>query len=196
MTHLVDAARETFWRDLVARFERRARPYCRRLRCSEDEIDEILWDLWQEATEHEQALAASIDQWPLLRCLLRQLCAARARSWRREFPLSEKHADVENTEPDGPVEAQDPGESIGRLLGDLPEKQRLAVDFRCRWGWPYWAVAAALDTSEPTARVHVARGLARLRHLVAALLPPPRIDELAWCNKTWSVLPSNGRASA
>ena len=47
----------------------------------------------------------------------------------------------------------------------LPEKQRIAVDFRYRWGMPYWAVAAAIETTDVGARVCVCRGLARLRTL-------------------------------
>ena len=172
MIHL-DHTREIFWRDLIARFERRVRPYCRRMRCSEGEIDEILWDLWQEATEHEQALAASSDQWPLLRCILRQLCATRARSWRRESRLEDHHLDVAYGGGDEPAGGQDLYELVPRLLAGLPAKQRLAVDFRFRWGWPYWAVAAAIDTAEPTARVHVARGLRRLREFAREGCPPP-----------------------
>lgn len=165
MTNLSGPAREAFWQDLVAHFERRARPYCRRLRCSESEIDEILWDLWQEATEQEQALVASSDQWPLLRNLLRQLCRTRLRSWRRESCPYDKDVDVAQPDSDEPLEELQIHDWLSQSLADLSAKQRLAVDFRYRWGWPYWAVAAAIDTAEPTARVHVVRGIRRLREL-------------------------------
>lgn len=165
MTHLTDAARETFWHDLIARSERRASAYCRRTRCSEGEIDEILWDLWQEATEHEEALAGSSDEWPLLQDLLRQICATRVRSWRRESRLNDNGYDVALTCDDERTGELHINDWMLRLIAQLPQQQRQAIDFRFRWGWPYWAVAAAIDTGESTARVHVVRGMRRLREL-------------------------------
>lgn len=173
MTQLADQAREAFWRELIARFDPRLRAYCRTLRCSEDDIEDILWDIWQEATASKPTLATSNDQWPILHLLARRICATRARWWRRECPLDDN---------DHVTASIDPGELLDsqqelrvwadQILGRLPEKQRLAIEYRCRWGWPYWAVAAALDSAEPTARVHVARGLRHLRTLTQQSPPP------------------------
>lgn len=161
-----DRARDTFWRDLISRFNPRLRAYCRSLCPSDDQIEELLWDIWAEAAAHEPALAAASDQWPVLHVIARRVCAMQAKVGRRECPLNH----------DVPTEAEDDSRDavdnqrllrawIDHLLDELPQQQRAAVDYRYRWNWPYWAVAAALDVEEPTARVHVTRGLRRLRTL-------------------------------
>lgn len=169
---LENQRREEYWRQLVVRYHARLRAYCRFLRCRPEEVDELLWDVWHEAIESEAALAASDDQWPILKRLACTACSAWRRQRRRARPI-EDDAAIEVTDT---VEERDRDWVLRvwteRVLAALPEKQRLAVDFRFRWGWPYWAVAAGIETSEPTARVHVARGLQRLRRL-AQEFPPP-----------------------
>lgn len=158
--------RELLWRDLIVRFDRRLRAYCRTLRCSDDEVEDILWDVWQEATAEESRLGASADAWPILQSLVRRACAVRLRDWRRECPLDEERVIAQPVDDAEVFENRNTMRAwADHLLGELSEKQRLAVDFRFRWGWPYWAVAAAIDATEPTARVHVARGMCRLRSL-------------------------------
>jgi RNA polymerase sigma factor (sigma-70 family) len=166
--------REKFWRQLIAGYDGRLHAYCRFLRCEPEDANEVLWDIWQEAIELEPTLAASVDQWPILKRLARSACSARRRQRGRERSIEDDLA-IEVTDT---VEERD-GERVLRawtesVLAVLPEKQRLAVDFRFRWGWPYWAVAAAIETSERTARVHVARGLHRLRRLAHEVAPPAR----------------------
>lgn len=141
MTDAVIAAREAFWCALIARFQPRARSYCRRIRCSEGEVDEILWDLWQEAAECEHLLIISRDQWPLLLDLLRRLCARQVRSWRRECRMEDGNVELSCCEQAASLEAPDVHGWISGLMEQLPPKQRQAIDFRLRWGWPYWAVA-------------------------------------------------------
>lgn len=46
-------------------------------------------------------------------------------------------------------------EWVERLLGQLTEHQRIAVDFRFRWGMPTSFIATLLDVTESTVRVHL-----------------------------------------
>lgn len=184
--------RETFWRNLIARYQSRLHAYCRSLRCDRSACDDLLWDVWYDAVKAEEAIAAAADPWPILKRLARNVCESRMRRWRREHPLDndvvpEEHRDaVEEADVENALQTW-----ADRILRSLPEKQRIAVDFRCRWGWPYWAVAAAIDASEPTARVHVARALRRLRDLVRQTPPPgPELTSLPQVNKTRSKVPS------
>jgi DNA-directed RNA polymerase specialized sigma24 family protein len=62
---------------------------------------------------------------------------------------------------------------VNGLLSRLSSHQRIAVDLRWRWGWPYSAIAWALGTTEATARVHALRGMQRMRRLDAATAFPP-----------------------
>lgn len=162
-----DRDRDAFWCDLIDRFHRRLRAYCRRMSSSDEDVEEVLWDIWQDAVALEGTLTTATNQWPILHELARRACATRMRRWRREYPLEEVSAAIEERLADDPEGRRECGTPVEGLLSCLPHQQRLAVDFRYRWGWPYWAVAAALDTTEPTARVHAARGLRRLRQLTA-----------------------------
>ena len=58
--------------------------------------------------------------------------------------------------------------NVAAALSALSPQQRLAVEYHYRWGWPYWAVAAAIGASEATARVHAMRGLKTLCNLLAS----------------------------
>jgi RNA polymerase sigma-70 factor (ECF subfamily) len=49
-------------------------------------------------------------------------------------------------------------------LADLSDAERAAIELRVVEGLDYDAVAAALSTTAPAARVRVSRGLAALRH--------------------------------
>jgi RNA polymerase sigma factor (sigma-70 family) len=163
-----DLQRERFWQDLICRFDYRLRAYLRRARWSPEQIEELIWDVWGVAVELEESLVDARDQWPILRRLAAQLSARRLRVRRRELSLGDNVAQPSRS---NPIE-ESAGDAFARrtwiedALARLSEKQRLAVDYRYRWGWPYWAVAAAVGTAEPTARVHAKRGLDRLREMV------------------------------
>jgi DNA-directed RNA polymerase specialized sigma24 family protein len=173
MADVCGSERERFWRELISGYDRRIRAYCHRTRCDPEEVNQIVWDLWQEATTHESALERAEDRWTVLLGLLRRLCAQRVSEMRRECRLPEFEVDVQVLSPgEESGDPRDPSDLILHRLAELPYQQRIAVDFRFRWGMPYWAIAAALDTAEATARVHVARGLRALRN--NSLDAPPR----------------------
>lgn len=62
---------------------------------------------------------------------------------------------------------------ILEAIGRLPRKQAVAVLMRIIQEQPYEAIAQALDCSEGTVRIHVARGRTRLNQWLAHLNPHP-----------------------
>ena len=52
---------------------------------------------------------------------------------------------------------------LGAALGQLPERQRVAVLLVHGWGWTHQEVADLMDVGVSTVRNHLARGLDRLR---------------------------------
>lgn len=159
--------RELFWADLIRRFEGRLRAYARRTRCSSGEEEEIAWDVWQLAAQHEDLITNCQNQWPLLRGFLRQVCAERLRVWRNESATV--RGAIGGLRGPGDHAITRDVEWLDGAMQSLPKQQRLAVDFRYRWSWPYWAVAAALECEEATARVHVFKGLQKLREIALRL---------------------------
>jgi DNA-directed RNA polymerase specialized sigma24 family protein len=166
--------REGFWRELLLRFDRRLRAYLRRARWNECEIEELVWDTWALAVEREETLTASSDPWPALRALAAGASARRLRMRRHELLGATGVLNAAQT--GDTVESGDDERALARwterVLAQLPTQQRVAVDFRYRWRWPYWVVAVAIETTESTARVHAWRGLDKLRR-IAADCPPP-----------------------
>lgn len=167
MGSLPTPEREAFWRGLIAHYSRRVRGYARRAHCHEV-ADDILWDVWQMATERETELMGAPDCWPILHDLVKAVLHDRKRAALYERELDAEATKTEAPQPEAAEEIRARDDLIEWALGalhELTEKQRLAVDYRFRWNWPYRIVAAAIDSSEPTTRVHVMRGLARLRQM-------------------------------
>ena len=149
------------------------RLYARSTKGSEGEVEEIEWDVWALLALNEAHVMSAADPWPVLQAALRTVCAERVRAWRRESALPESL--VARVPPDVPSvlrESQLWDEWWLGAWAALSPRQRIAVDFRYRWGMPFDIVAAALDVSESTARVHVSAGLGRLRNY-ARVFPPP-----------------------
>ena len=48
-------------------------------------VDDIVWDVWQQAVEHEPALREAENPWPILLTETRNVCAGRMRIRRYEF---------------------------------------------------------------------------------------------------------------
>jgi RNA polymerase sigma-70 factor, ECF subfamily len=71
--------------------------------------------------------------------------------------------------PELPAEAEQQEEAIRAAIAHLPRNQAMAVLLRLVHEQPYPTVARALGCSEPTARIHVMRGRARLRRLLSHL---------------------------
>jgi RNA polymerase sigma-70 factor (ECF subfamily) len=68
--------------------------------------------------------------------------------------------------PEDQAQRHDGQARLGRLLTDLPERQRTAVVLRHVVGLPYAELATVMGCPEGTAKSHVARGLQNLRALI------------------------------
>ena len=96
---------------------------------------------------------------------------------RRRAEESAAPAGWRTAPPPGPAAAAESSEVRALVLdavARLPEKQAAAVTLRVLEEQPYEAIAAALGCTEPTARVHVLRGRAKLTRRLGPLAPPPR----------------------
>jgi RNA polymerase sigma-70 factor (ECF subfamily) len=88
----------------------------------------------------------------------------------REQPVEEGEAALPfHAPPAMQIETDRLGEEIRAAIARLPRKQAMAVLMRLVHEQPYPSVARALGCSEPTARIHVMRGRARLRRLLSRL---------------------------
>ena len=67
-------------------------------------------------------------------------------------------------------------EQVKAAIARLPEQQATAVTMRFLLYCPYEEIAQALGCAEATARVHVTRGLNRLRELLAHLNPSHALE--------------------
>jgi len=85
--------------------------------------------------------------------------------------LPDRHAEDQDVEQ--AVESAERQRELGRLVGQLPVAQRLAVVLRHVVGLPMAEIAAVLKCPEGTAKSHVSRGLSKLRTLYDAV-PPSR----------------------
>lgn len=164
--------REFAWCRLISKYDRRMRAYALRTRCSIDEADQIVADVWQLAVDHEDTILTDADPWILLHRLLKSVCASRVRVWRREVLLREALLDAATLIAAEPLDVAD--EESGLVawviaqLDRLPNRQRFVLDRHFRHQWPYSAIARDLGTTEATTRVHAFRGLARLRDFARA----------------------------
>jgi RNA polymerase sigma-70 factor (ECF subfamily) len=68
--------------------------------------------------------------------------------------------------PEEQVQRHDGQARLGRMLTELPDKQRVAVVLRHVVGLPYAELAMVMGCPEGTAKSHVARGVQRLRALI------------------------------
>jgi DNA-directed RNA polymerase specialized sigma24 family protein len=170
-------SREEIWRTLLANYDHRIRAYLRRIPCSTDEKDQIVWDVWGLAVLHETELQAD-DAWPVIAELTRQACRPYLRRWRYERfggGVQIRLADVQA--PDATSTDEFRCACVAAAMEKLTAHQRWAVEYRYRWGWPYWAVAAALECTSATARVHSHNGLVRLRAISSRLMATADLDD-------------------
>ena len=179
---LSEQERNCAWSRVIQQLRHRLHAYLSHLPCSRSERREIFWDVWAAAFESESNILSARDPWLALAPVLRAVCAERVGAWRTEAKFaSEARAMVIEPGSNAMATNAEAGIAdsslctIARLewadvaLRQLPPNERLAVDYRHRWGWPYPLVGAALSISESSARVYVARGLARIPALYAEI---------------------------
>lgn len=99
----------------------------------------------------------------------------RNRWWRKVVPLSGPDDDPDTVQPDPPSSQPGPldkvllGQSVKRLngaLGGLSAHQRTAVLLQAQQGFTSKEIAAVLNCSENTARVHLHRAITHLRKVL------------------------------
>ena len=190
MVQSTEYARNALWVRLMPSYGRRLHAYARRTRCSDEEASDIVAEVWSIALTHEHRLSEEADHWPTLRSIARKVCAGRVGVWRREVSFLSHAVTTAQEETDAgdrnPTALRDWWLVVRDKLSDQP---RIAVDMRFRWGWRYEHVSWALGCTESTARVHVKRGLAKLRDLVRSLPPPKKSDLTHSRSLPWRTAP-------
>jgi len=171
--------REARWEGYLRSFQHRLVAYALSTGCGHDEAVEIAAEVWC-ATALREADLASVPIADILRDEARRVCARHVRARRHEvvgLPDS-----LDSRRPNQLEELLREEDRLACRSGFdwwvsvaplLSEHQRLAVNFRLLWGWPFEQVSWAVGCSEATARVHFHRGLAKLRALAHGN-PPAR----------------------
>jgi DNA-directed RNA polymerase specialized sigma24 family protein len=162
---------------IIANTRERASAYIRCVTRDADERSDILADVVALCWTDRRCLLDAVDPGALVLGHVRNVC----RVWKN----NRRHDVIVGADAvlDASSEAcEDESMSVRtaqariawaeRILSTLTPQQRVAVDFRCRWGWPYEIIAHVLDASEATARVHVWRGLRNLQRVAANDLSP------------------------
>ena len=132
---------------------------------AEDVIQETLAVVWKGL--HKIDRDANPHAYILRICISRayDLLRRRARRWRREAKMAAGTSEPLRTATDPAVRAEtrEHAEAVRDAVGLLPPKQAKAVLLRASDGASYCAIASVLQCSEPTARSHYSKGMARLR---------------------------------
>lgn len=165
--------------------------YERMIRPIEQQMMRSVWRITQDANDADDAFQeATIQIWQRLRkirahpnpqALVLRICTnvacdvLRRKSRRRNREQSSSSKDLDISSPDVAALklSHERREEVTAAIARLPERQATAVTMRFLLYCPYEEIAQALDCAEATARVHAARGLSRLRDLLAHLNPSP-----------------------
>lgn len=158
--------------------------YERLVKPIEAQMMRCVWRIVQNAADADDAFQDAVTviwkQLPRIRAhpnpqaLILRICSnsacdvSRRRSRLRKRERSIKDADESTTtEFDvGLLSREERASQLRRALAQLPERQATAITMRYFLTCSYEDIAAALGCSIATARVHTARGLARLRSLL------------------------------
>ena len=159
--------------------------YDRLIRPIQDRMVRSIWRILKDPNDAEDALQDALASiWkrrgrvrrhPNPQALILRMCINAAYDVLRRKAHRPGHQTLDSVEGgvltgnDAFQQEQD-GE-VRRAVARLPRNQAVAVLMRVVGEEPYDAIAHALGCSEATARTHVARARARLRHLLAHLLP-------------------------
>jgi RNA polymerase sigma factor (sigma-70 family) len=136
-------------------------------------------DAFQHATAQIWQSLARIREHPNPHALVLKICADAACDVLRQklrHRSGEVRMDSDFIDPAAPFVAdsilnQERKEQVQTALTNLSQQQATAVAMRFLMSCAYDEIASALDCAEATARVHVTRGLSRLRELLAGLNP-------------------------
>lgn len=171
-------SRDVQWRRFHRQWSPMLRAYLSRLRCTRQEHDELVWDALVDAFEK---CGWSADDPVAAEAAIRKATRDLARRWRaiarHETAINERGAELIDRGIVDPLRRADREAMcgyLGRLLGELPERQRAAVERHDLDGLAYADIAAELGCSAGSVKVRRHRGLRALRTLVLESPPSPR----------------------
>ncbi|MCE9528072.1 MAG: RNA polymerase sigma factor [Planctomycetales bacterium] len=172
---------------LQSDYERIIRPIERQMMCS-------VWRITQTAEDADDAFQEAMTQiWQRLprirshpnpQALVLRICTnvacdvlrRKKRRGNREQSLGVPEIDAATPDVAALILSSERREQVKAAIARLPEQQATAVTMRFLLYCPYEEIAQALGCAEATARVHVTRGLSRLRDLLAHLNPSPALE--------------------
>lgn len=163
--------------------------YDRLIRPIEPQMMRCVWRITQHPDDADDALQEALiriwKQLPRIRshpnpsALILRICShaacdiVRSRSrWNRDPSLPDG-SDIAAEASDAQSINSERRDQITAAIARLPERQAAAVSLRFILSCTYEDVAQALGCAVPTARVHVARGLARLRDVLTQFHSSP-----------------------
>lgn len=164
------------------------------IRPIEQQMLRAVWRITQDADTADDAFQEAMTQiWqrlPRIRAhpnpsaLVLRMCTniacdvVRKKLRRISREQSRATAGVDRSQPEvtASILSNERREQVQAAIARLPEQQACAVTMRFLLYCPYEEIAQALQCAEPTARVHVMRGLDRLRELLAPLSPSPKLE--------------------
>jgi RNA polymerase sigma factor (sigma-70 family) len=153
-----------------------------------------VWRITQNAEDADDAFQEAMTQvWQRLprirthpnpRALVLRICTnvacdvlrRKTRRGKHEQTLDTSEIDASNPDMAALILRNERREQIKIAIARLPEQQATAVTMRFLLYCPYEEIAQSLGCAEATARVHVTRGLSRLRELLAHLNPTPALE--------------------
>jgi RNA polymerase sigma-70 factor (ECF subfamily) len=156
------------FRELYGRYAERIHGYhlrrCGNLDAAHDLTAETFAQAWLARRRFRDEAGGSISPW--LYGIARNVLLESVRRGRIEREAAMRLGVFERL--DREPAAVEPDEAwldgLDDALADLSDAERAAIELRVVEGLDYDAVAAALSTTAPAARVRVSRGLAALRH--------------------------------
>ena len=165
--------------------------YERIIRPIEQQMMRSVWRITQNADDADDAFQeAMIQIWQRLprirahpnpQALVLRICAnvacdvvrRKSRRGNREQSSNVERLDASTPDVAALILNNERREEVKAAITRLPERQATAITMRFLLYCPYEEIAQALECAEATARVHVTRGLSRLRDLLAHLNPSP-----------------------
>jgi RNA polymerase sigma factor (sigma-70 family) len=168
--------------------------YERIIRPVEQQMMLSIWRITQNAADADDAFQEALTQiWQRLprirshanpRALVLRICTNIAcdvlrrkhRLGHREQPLDDLEVHASTPDAAAIILNGERREQVTSAIARLSEQQATAVTMRLLVNCPYEEIALALGCAEATARVHVTRGLSRLRELLASLNPAPVLE--------------------
>ena len=129
---------------------------------AEDVVQEVFIKVWNK--RNELANYSNIEAWCMT--LTKNQSLDKLRSKHRRADSFKEGFDIPTTKSDNPYHQttyNDTLERVQKLLGELPEKQRLVMQLRDIEGLPYQEIADALDISLQQVKVNLYRARQQIR---------------------------------